>query len=142
MDQEKTAAARALGRAPHTCVGATRARTILRKYGPTAHLTRRLTIRLAMTTILVRHNVRDYAKWKAAYDSFDALHKANGALSSQILRGSDDGNQVVVLTEFADVHKAKQFAHSDALKKAMETAGVADHPDIYFLERAATRSFA
>lgn len=95
-----------------------------------------------MTTILVRHKVSDYAKWKAAYDSFDGLHKANEALSSQILRGSDNGNEVVVLTEFADVHKAKKFAQSEDLKQAMEKAGVADHPDIYFLEKAATRSFA
>ncbi len=95
-----------------------------------------------MTTILVRHKVSDYPKWKSAYDGFDALHKSFGVTHSQILRGSEDGNEVVVLTEFESLSKAKQFAQSEDLKKAMQTAGVADHPDIYFLEKAATRDFA
>ena len=95
-----------------------------------------------MTTILVRHKVSDYAKWKAAYDSFDALHKSFGVTHSQILRGSENGNEVVVLTEFESLSKAKHFAESDDLKKAMQATGVVDHPDIYFLEKAATRDFA
>ena len=95
-----------------------------------------------MTTILVRHKVSDYAKWKSAYDSFDALHKSFGVTHSQILRGSEDGNEVVVLTEIESLSKARKFAQSEELKKAMQATGVVDHPDVYFLEKAATRDFA
>lgn len=95
-----------------------------------------------MTTILVRHKVSDYAKWKSAYDGFDALHKAHGVIHAQILQGSEDKNEVVVLTEIESLAKAKQFAASEDLKKAMEACGVVGHPDVYFLEKAATRHFA
>ena len=39
-----------------------------------------------------------------------------------------------MLFEWDDVGKARQFAGSDDLRETMERAGVADHPDVYFLE--------
>ena len=45
-----------------------------------------------------------------------------------------DPNEIVMLFEWDDVGKARQFAGSDDLCETMQRAGVADHPDVYFLE--------
>ena len=94
-----------------------------------------------MTTILVRHKVNDFAKWISSYNTLDSFHKSGGVKSSRIYKSSDNPNEVVVLTEFADVATARRFAQSEGLKSAMQNAGVADKPDIYFLDEFGTRSF-
>jgi hypothetical protein len=39
----------------------------------------------------------------------------------------------VILLEWDEMDKARQFAQSEELREAMERAGVADQPDVYFL---------
>ena len=51
-----------------------------------------------------------------------------------MLRSADNPNEIVVVDEFDDMDKARQFAQSEDLKQAMQKAGVSDHPDIYFLD--------
>jgi hypothetical protein len=94
-----------------------------------------------MTTILVRHKVRDFAKWKSTYDTLDSFHKSNKVKSAQIFRNADNPNEVVVLTEMENVDDARRFARSEGLMNAMQNAGVADQPDVYFLDKAGSRSF-
>jgi len=95
-----------------------------------------------MTSVLVRHKVQDYAKWKSTYDTLDSFHKAHGVKSAQILRSADNPNELVIISEFADAATARAFAQSEELKQIMQRAGVADKPDMYFLDKAASRSFA
>ncbi len=102
----------------------------------------RLLLFTAVTTVLVRHKVKDFAKWKAVYDSVDAFHRKAGVKSAQVLHGADDPNEIVILSEFESLSKAREFALLDELKKIMEQAGVADRPDVYFLEHVGHRSFA
>jgi hypothetical protein len=42
-------------------------------------------------------------------------------------------------TAMASAHK---FGQSEELKQAIQKAGVSDHPDVYYLEKASTRTFA
>ena len=95
-----------------------------------------------MTTILVRHRVQNFAEWKSTYDTLDSFHKSNRVKSAQIFRNADDPNEVVVLTEMESLDDARKFAKSEGLKDAMQKAGVADEPDVYFLDGAGSRSFA
>ena len=39
------------------------------------------------------------------------------------------------LFEWDDLEKARQFVQSEDLRQAMESAGVSDQPDIYFLDK-------
>ena len=87
-----------------------------------------------MPYILVRHKVEDYAKWKPLFDEDGVNRKAEGSRGSQLFRNADNPNEVIVLLEWDDLGKAKQFAQSPRLREVMEQAGVADHPDIYFLD--------
>ena len=87
-----------------------------------------------MPYLIVRHKVKDYAKWKPAFDEHGATRKANGSKGGRLYRSAGDPNELVVLFEWEDLGKAQQFAQSADLRETMERAGVADQPDLYFLE--------
>src|SRR4051794_15544678 len=61
------------------------------------------------TTLLVRHKVADYAKWKMSYDGHDSFRIANGLHNYVIARGVEDSNMLLVATKADDVAKAKAF---------------------------------
>lgn len=87
-----------------------------------------------MPTVSVRHKVSDYGKWKAVYDELKPMVKSSGGKSQRLFKNSGDAKELVILTEFDDMNKAKQFAQSNDLKQAMQRAGVAEVPTIFFLD--------
>jgi uncharacterized protein (DUF1330 family) len=87
-----------------------------------------------MPYILIRHKVEDYTKWKPVFDEHGAARKAIGSKGGYLFRNTDDPNEVVMCLEVDDLDKARQFVESEDLRQAMERSGVADQPDIYFLD--------
>ncbi len=87
-----------------------------------------------MPYILVRHKVEDYARWKPIFDEHSATRRKSGSQGGQLFRNAQNPNEVVALFEWDDLENAQQFAQSDDLREKMQQAGVADQPDIYFLE--------
>jgi uncharacterized protein (DUF1330 family) len=87
-----------------------------------------------MSYILIRHKVEDYSKWKPVFDEHGAVRKAAGSKGGYLFRNIDDPNEVVMYMEVDDVEKARQFVQSEDLRQAMERSGVADQPDVYFLD--------
>jgi len=85
--------------------------------------------------------VQDYAKWKSVYDTLDSFHKRHGVKSAQIFRRTEDPNELVIVSEFDNAAAAHAFVQLDELKQIMQQAGVSDHPDIYVVDKAASRSF-
>ena len=62
------------------------------------------------------------------------MHESLGILTDkQLLRGATDPNEVVLLMEVQDLNRARAFSESADLRETMQKAGVADKPDIYFL---------
>jgi heme-degrading monooxygenase HmoA len=57
-----------------------------------------------------------------------------GSKGGWILRNAEDPNELVILLEWDSVENARHFADADELQDAMRRAGVADQPDVYFLE--------
>jgi heme-degrading monooxygenase HmoA len=88
-----------------------------------------------MPYLLIRHKVKDYAKWKPIFDEHGASRRQSGSRGGFLFRNASDPNELVILLEWDDLNKARQFAESEDLKKAMERAGVAEKPDLYFLEK-------
>lgn len=84
--------------------------------------------------MLVRQKVKDYQKWKPFFDEHAPTRKANGSKGGHLFRSADNPNEIIVLFEWDDVKNARKLAQSEDLRKTMEKAGVADKPDIYFLE--------
>jgi len=87
-----------------------------------------------MPYLLIRHKVKDYAKWKPVFDEHGATRKKSGSKGGHLFRNADNPNELIVLFEWDDLKNARQLAQSEELKKAMERAGVSDKPDLFFLE--------
>ncbi len=88
-----------------------------------------------MPFLLVRHKVKDYAAWKPFFDRHATARKAGGCKGGYLYRNIDNPNETVVIFEWDKLDRARAFAGSEDLRKIMEQAGVADKPDIYFLEQ-------
>jgi heme-degrading monooxygenase HmoA len=89
-----------------------------------------------MATMLIQHQVKDYAAWRKVFDSANDLRVSSGELASQIYRDATNPNRVTVLNTWDTLAKAQKFAHSPELKAAMEKAGVEGPPSIFFLNEA------
>ena len=88
-----------------------------------------------MPYVLVRHKINDYATWKPVFDEHSETRRASGSKGGKLFRTADNPNELVILLEWDSIENARQFAESQDLREAMERAGVADQPDIYFLEQ-------
>jgi quinol monooxygenase YgiN len=89
-----------------------------------------------MASILIHHQVKDYAAWKKVFDSSIDLRKSNGELSAQVYRDASDPNKITSINKWNSLANAQKFAHSPELKAAMDKAGVVGIPDIHFLNEA------
>jgi heme-degrading monooxygenase HmoA len=74
------------------------------------------------------------------YDEHGATRKAAGCKGTQVFRSSENPNEVLVLLEWNDLEPARKFAQSQDLREVMQRAGVADQPDVYFLNDAGRTS--
>ena len=90
-----------------------------------------------MAHVLIRHKVNNYDAWKSAFDEFIDTRRAGGEKSWQIFRLEEDPNNLVLLFEWGSFDTARAFLDSSDLKSTMEKAGVAEAPDIKFLNEAA-----
>ena len=89
-----------------------------------------------MSYVLVRITVGDYAKWRPVFDQVSNLRKNSGSQGGQLLRKTDSPNEVTLLFEWPDLEKARQYFQSDALRQAMQRAGVQGKPDVAYLDSA------
>lgn len=87
-----------------------------------------------MTYVLVIHKVEDYDKWKVVYDGDTETRKAKGSKGAVVFRMADDPNEIVVMTEWENLTKAKRFAEAEELRITMLKAGVIGQPEVYYLE--------
>jgi heme-degrading monooxygenase HmoA len=60
--------------------------------------------------------------------------QASGSRGGRLYRTEEDPNNLVILLEWDDLQRAREFAQSDDLRETMQRAGVADQPDVYFLQ--------
>ena len=93
-----------------------------------------------MPYMLVRHKVEDYENWKPVFEEHGDLRRESGSKGVRLFRNADDPNETVILLEWEDLQHARRFAQSEDLREAMQRAGVAERPDIYFLEEVETVS--
>ena len=88
----------------------------------------------SLTYVLVIHRVEDYSKWKPIYDEDGDTRKAKGSKGAFVFRNTNDPNHLVVMTDWENLEKAKNFAESEDLKITMQKAGVIGQPAVYYLE--------
>jgi hypothetical protein len=91
--------------------------------------------RKPMTTLFARHTVSNYDEWRKVYDGSAPVQKMWGVSDEAVYRGTDDPNDITVMHEFPTIEAAVAFAHSEDLKKAMQSAGVVGEPTIWFADK-------
>ena len=89
-----------------------------------------------MVNILIQVKVIDFVEWKKVFDSVADLRSAGGELSAQVFRDASNPDSLTIINKWNSLENAQKFAHSPELKTAMEKAGVAGAPSVYFLNEA------
>lgn len=87
--------------------------------------------------VIVKHEVKDYADWKKAYDADAGNRKAGGFKVHGVFADVKDPNMVYVVGMFPSVEAANAFINSPKLKDAMDHAGVVGKPDVMIVRQVA-----
>jgi hypothetical protein len=80
----------------------------------------------------VVHTVKDYAKWKPAFDADSAARIEHGLGFIVIARNQKNPNNLEVVLSVADLQKAKDFVASPKLKDVMQKNGVISKPVVSY----------
>jgi hypothetical protein len=81
-------------------------------------------------TLVIRHNVQDYAAWRKVYDELEPVRTQHGCTAGRVMRLPDDGNDLFITHDFPSAEQAGSFAHDPGLRAGMEQAGVQGTPRI------------
>jgi len=87
--------------------------------------------------VVVRHKVHNYRNWKKVFDDNLDLCREYGLKRGWVYRNADDPNELIVSFEVERLSRAREFFNDPSLRQAMDKAGVAEEPTIFFLEEAA-----
>lgn len=80
----------------------------------------------------INHTVKDYDKWRPAFNSDSTARKASGLEDMVVARSVDNPNSLLVTLKVSDMEKAKAFAADPRLKDVMEKNGVISKSDINY----------
>lgn len=85
-----------------------------------------------MIVMLCQNRVKDFAKWKAIFDSHLEAQGDAGLRLQTMWRELDDPDNVFFIFEVTDIEKAKAFVEAPEAAEAGEISGVIDG-EIHFL---------
>ena len=91
-----------------------------------------MTMEDPMIRLFVRHPVADFARWKEGYDAFDADRSGLGVKAHGVYQSVENANDVTIWHDFESMDSAQAFMASPRLKEAMDGAGVAGEPVVWF----------
>jgi hypothetical protein len=66
----------------------------------------------AMGTLVIRHKVKDYSKWRLWFDQHAPAQKSAGLTNPRVFRSSDDKNEVVIMFDADDTKRVEDFVAS------------------------------
>jgi hypothetical protein len=83
-----------------------------------------------MALLTIQHTVRDYAAWRAVYDSVEEMQRDWGVTAESVYQLVNEPDTVLVLHHFASVAQAQAFMTNRELQDAMQRAGVEGTPRV------------
>ncbi|ADZ09858.1 hypothetical protein Metbo_1632 [Methanobacterium lacus] len=87
-----------------------------------------------MIYLMAIQKVEDFDKWKKVFEEHSTQRRVRGSKGAEILRDSNNPNEIVVITKWEDEDTAKKFSSSHDLKNVMKKAGVVGFPELKFLD--------
>ena len=80
----------------------------------------------------IRHTVKDYSKWKPAFDA-DSTARINSGLGFMVIgKSQENPNSLLIVLSVANLQKAKDFGADPRLKDVMKKNGVISKPEINY----------
>lgn len=86
-----------------------------------------------MLTLIMHHQVKNYADWKPVYDSDEADRLAVGCKQTGLYHAVDNPNKITLMFEIPSVEAMNEFMARPELKERMERGGVIGQPEIHVL---------
>jgi hypothetical protein len=83
--------------------------------------------------LIIRHEVRDYAAWKAAFDGHGDARAKAGVIGHAVNRSVRKPNVVVIYLQAESLDSLRAFAAAPDLNAIMAAAGVVGAPDLSFV---------
>lgn len=77
---------------------------------------------------VISHPVKDYAVWKAVYDSAESIRAKAGVTGAEVFHDPKDPNKMVIIHRFPSLDAMQAFLGDPGLKAAMEKGGVTAAP--------------
>jgi uncharacterized protein with GYD domain len=87
-----------------------------------------------MQRLWVRHQVKDYATWRAVFDADAADRKKMGLHNGTIMHVQGDPNDLVIIFEVDDAEKMMAFMDESRARATAEKAGVIGEPTALVLD--------
>ncbi len=87
-----------------------------------------------MHHVLIIHAVADYDAWKAVFDDAAGMRKVAGEISYQLLRVDGAADNVVHLSAWTSLERARGFFESEELVPIRQRAGVSSPLFLYLEE--------
>jgi hypothetical protein len=91
------------------------------------------TVKRPAAGVIVRHDVKDYATWKRAFDGDQAARTKAGIIGHAINRHAKQPNTVIIYLQAETLDQLRAFTASPALKQTMRDAGVEGAPTFAFV---------
>ena len=89
-----------------------------------------------MVKLMTKFSVKDFNEWLKVFNDTERneVRMKAGLKNPQIYRASDNGNVVILITEWENIDKAKAFSQSAELREGQQRAGVISKPEVYVLQ--------
>ena len=88
-----------------------------------------------MVTMIISHEVKNYADFKKVFDDDAASRTKNGIEIKGVYQDAENANHVTVVSEAVSAEAAKAFSQNPELKTIMEKAGITSKPEIKILNK-------
>jgi quinol monooxygenase YgiN len=83
--------------------------------------------------LIIRHEVRDYAAWKRAFDGHANARGTAGVIGHAVSRSVRNPDVVVIYLQAESLEALRAFAAAPDVKAVMAAAGVVGAPDLSFV---------
>ncbi len=86
-------------------------------------------------TLIVSHDVKDFATWKKAFDTDNELRKGMGLETQAVYTNVDKPNEVTIVFQAPSVEVVKNLMGNPKLKEKQQNAGVISAPVVKLLNK-------
>ena len=94
-----------------------------------------------MPTVIVQHDVQDFATWKPIFDGDAANRAAGGIKGHTVGQLAGKPNTAVIVFDVADLGKLQAMMQSPELQARMQEAGVISAPIVTVVDGTETVAY-